>query len=259
MPSQAPGPLGGTWILDLDGVIWLAGEPIPGSADAVARLRAAGIGVVFASNNSAPRLGELVDRLGRAGIDADPGELVTSAQAAAGLLAPGTNAFPCAEDGVVEALTSRGVAVAGSDAADAVIVGWNRHFDFELLSTATALIRGGARFIGTNEDATYPTPDGLLPGAGSILAAVATASQTSPEVAGKPHPPMVDLLRARVPDARYVVGDRPATDGRLAERLGVPFAHVRSGVTRDGREPMVVTPDEQADDLAGLVDRLVGG
>jgi 4-nitrophenyl phosphatase len=249
----------GTWIIDLDGVIWLAQQPISGSAAAVARLRAAGIRVVFATNNSSPTTAELVDRLARAGIGVDPGELVTSAQAAASLLEPGSTAVVCAAEGVLEALTLRGIVIVTEGPADAVVVGWTRQFDFDMLTTAVSAVRTGARLIGTNEDATYPTPTGLLPGSGALLAAVATAAQATPEVAGKPHEPLVALLGARVPDAALVVGDRPATDGVLARRMGVPFALVRTGVTADGREPIVVEPDEQADDLGALVDRHLRG
>lgn len=245
----------GTWIVDLDGVVWLAEAPIPGSAEAVARLRASGARVLFATNNAAPRMAELIERLERAGITATDDELVTSAQAAASMLEPGSTAFPCADGGVLEALEARGVSVVTEGPADAVVVGWTRRFDFDLLATAATLVRAGARFIGTNEDPTHPTPERLLPGSGALLAAVATAAQAEPEVAGKPHEPMVALLRTRAEGAVVMVGDRPSTDGALARRLGLPFALVRSGVTRDGREPIVVTPDEEADDLAALVDR----
>jgi len=254
--TATPGASGrGTWVVDLDGVIWLAEQPIPGSADAIARLRAAGYGVVFATNNAAPTLAELRQRLARAGIDAASGDLVTSAQAAASMLEPGSTAVVCGDAGVLEALAARGVSVVAEGPADAVVVGWTRHFDFDLLATAATAVRDGARFVGTNEDPTHPTPQRLLPGSGAILAAVATAAQATPEVAGKPHEPLVALLRSRVPDAVLVVGDRPSTDGALARQLGLPFALVRSGVTGDGREPMVVEPDEEADDLAALVTR----
>jgi 4-nitrophenyl phosphatase len=112
--------------------------------------------------------------------------------------------------------------------------------------------------VGTNEDPTHPTPKGLQPGSGALLAAVATAAQATPEVAGKPHGPFVALLHDRIPDAVLVVGDRPSTDGSLAHRLRLPFALVRTGVTSDGREPMVVEPDEEADDLLALVRRHLG-
>lgn len=246
-----------SWVVDLDGVMWLADQPIPGSADAVHRLRDHGVRVVFASNNSAPTVGELLARLAGAGVATEPEDLLTSAQAAASMLAPGSQAFVCAGPGVVEALEERGVRVVGrgspAPAADAVVVGWTRQFDFALLAETVALVRGGARFIGTNEDATYPMPDGLLPGAGALLSAVATAGQRAPEVAGKPHAPMAELIRARVPAVSMIVGDRPSTDGVLARRLGAPFGLVRSGVSGDGREPMVVEPDEDAADLAALV------
>lgn len=243
------------WVVDLDGVVWLAQQPVPGSADAIARLRQAGVRVVFATNNAAPTVDELLGRLAAAGIPAGPDDLVTSAQAAASMLEARTRVFPCAEGGVTEALTHQGVTVVDRGPADAVVVGWTRHFDFDLLADAATLIREGARFIGTNEDPTHPTPGRLLPGSGALLAAVATAAQATPEVAGKPHEPMVALLRRRAPGATLVVGDRPSTDGALARRLGLPFALVRSGVTSDGREPIVVEPDEDTADLAALVER----
>jgi HAD superfamily hydrolase (TIGR01450 family) len=250
---------GVSWVIDLDGVIWLAEQPIPGSADAVARLRQAGIGVTFATNNASPTVGQLLDRLADAGIDADADEIVTSAQAAASMLEPGSVAMVCADDGVREALAARGVAVADEGPVDAVVVGWTRRFDFALLSQAASAVRAGARLIGTNEDPTHPTPERLLPGSGALLAAVATAAQAEPEVAGKPHPPLVALLRARAPDAQVMVGDRPSTDGVLARRMGLRFALVRSGVTADGREPMVVAPDEEAENLRALVQRHLDG
>jgi len=249
---------GGTWVIDLDGVVWLAEQPIPGSADAVARLRDRGHGVLFATNNSSPTIAELQHRLAQAGIEAGPDEIVTSAQAAASMLEPGSSAVVCADGGVLEALAVRGVSVRAEGPADAVVVGWTRRFDFDLLATAATAVRQGARFIGTNEDPTHPTPTRLLPGSGAILAAVATAAQATPEVAGKPHDPFVAILRSRAPDALIVVGDRPSTDGALARRLGLPFALVRTGVTSDGREPMAVEPDEEAPDLETLVSRRLG-
>lgn len=245
----------GTWVIDLDGVIWLAREPIPGSAEAVGRLRDAGVGVLFATNNALPTLGELVDQLSAVGIAAEPDDLVTSAQAAASVLAVGSTAVVCAGGGVLEALADRGVTVVPEGPADAVVVGLTRGFDFDMLTTAVSAVRGGARLVGTNEDATYPTPERLLPGAGALLAAVSTAAQTTPEVAGKPHEPIVALLGTRAPDVSLVVGDRPSTDGMLARRLGVRFALVRSGVTGPGDATAGVEPDIDAVDLAAVVDR----
>lgn len=250
----------GTWVIDLDGVVWLAQEPIPGSADAVARLRRAGIRVLFVTNNALPTVAELVAQLGAAGIPARPDDIVTSAQAAATLLVPGSTAVACAGGGVLEALARRGVTVVTEAPADAVVVGLTPRFDFAMLVVAVSAVRQGARLVGTNDDATYPTPQGLLPGAGALLAAVATATQTTPEVAGKPHEALVALLGEIAPDISVVVGDRPSTDGVLARRLGVPFALVRSGVTAStgGTEPMVVTPDVDVADLAAVAALFLG-
>jgi HAD superfamily hydrolase (TIGR01450 family) len=262
--ASQPAPLEDAWVVDLDGVVWLAEQPIAGSAEAVALLRRRGVRVLFATNNSAPTVAQLVGRLAAAGIEAGAQDLLTSAQAAASMLPPRTSAFACAEGGVVEALEARGVALVAphrpppSSGVDAVVVGWTRRFDFDLLAESAALVRRGARLIGTNEDATFPTPGGLLPGAGALLSAVATAAQTSAEVAGKPHTPMVELVRRRVGQVSVVVGDRPSTDGLMARRLGARFALVRSGVTGAGNEPMAVEPDEEAPRLVDLVARWRG-
>jgi glycerol 3-phosphatase-2 len=250
-----PPPPGGTWVLDLDGVVWLSGRPIPGVDEAVARLRGAGRRVLFATNNSTPTRAELKKRLAHCGITADDGDLLSSAAVAAGLLAPGTTAVVLGEDGVLEALADRGVTVVPEGPADSVVVGWTRHFTFDDLARATAAVRAGARFVATNEDATYPTPDGLIPGAGSILAAVVTASERPAEVAGKPHRPTADAIAARIPrgELRVMVGDRPSTDGALATQLGIPFALVLSGVTPPDQIPTNADAAATAADLPTLV------
>ncbi len=253
--SWPPEPTG-TWVIDLDGVIWLAQQAIPGGASAVARLRAAGVGVLFATNNSSPTVATFVERLARVGIEIGPHEVVSSAQAAASLVAPGERVHCLADDGVREALADRGAEVVEGDSADVVVVGWTHAFDFDHLARAATTIRKGARLIGTNGDPTHPTPDGLLPGAGSLLVSVATAAGVTPEVAGKPHLPMADLIRQRVADVTVGVGDRPSTDGALARQLGVPFALVRSGVASS--EPAGPEPDVVADDFAALVDLFLG-
>ena len=229
-------------------MVWLSGRPIEGADEAVARLRGASVRVVFATNNSSPTRAELRRRLDHCGIGAADEDLLRSADVAAGLLQPGTTALLLGDDGVIEALANRGVTVVPEGPADAVVVGWTRGFTFDAVDRAARAVRDGARLIGTNEDATFPTPDGLVPGAGALLAAVATAAETTPEVAGKPHRPTADALAAMVPegDLRVMVGDRPATDGALAAQLGIPFALVFSGVTREG-DPPANGPEEQAE------------
>jgi 4-nitrophenyl phosphatase len=247
------------WVVDLDGVVWLADQPIPGSAEAIARLRSSGQRVVLVTNNSSLTLGEYQAKLAAHGVPTDAADLVTSAQVAADLLTPGQRAVVVAGPGVTEALEARGVVPLREGPADAVVVGWHRDFDYERLRIAMEAVRGGARLIGTNDDATYPTPDGLLPGGGSILAAVAYASAAEPTVAGKPHAPIVEFLHRTIENVTVVVGDRPDTDGLLARRLRVRFALVLTGVTSAGDLPVEPAPDEVAPDLATLVARSVPG
>jgi HAD superfamily hydrolase (TIGR01450 family) len=250
------------WIVDLDGVVWLTGEAIGPVAEAVGTLRNHGIRVVFATNNSAPTTAELLSRLAAIDIESTTDDLATSADAVASLLEPGERATVLAEAGVHESLTARGVAVvepgAGGTSA-AAVVGWSRSFDFASLAATATAARESGRLFATNEDPTHPTPDGLMPGSGALLAAVATASGVTPEIAGKPHAAMASLMRTRFGFADgdtsvVMVGDQPRTDGRLAERLGIPFALVDSGVTPASARTFDVPVGLRADDFVSLVD-----
>lgn len=249
------------WVLDLDGVVWIGSEPIAGAADAVAKLRAAGERVVFVTNMSAYRVEVVEQRLGQAGIDAT-GAVITSAMAAASLVSPGERVLVVGGDGIDQAVAERGaVAVAPSDphaaACDAVVVGMHPGFHYEDLSVAMTAIRAGARLIGCNHDPSYPTPQGLRPGGGSLVHAVAYAAEVEPVFAGKPHRPVADLTRQLVGADGIMVGDRPDSDGLFAHELGYSFALVLSGVTDTaaGVEPK---PDLVAADLAELVDTVLG-
>jgi 4-nitrophenyl phosphatase len=251
-----------TVLCDLDGVVWLAHRPIAGAADAVARLRAGGRRVLFVTNNSMATIAEQEAALEAIGIPAVD-DVLTSAQAAATLLTVGERVHVCGGPGVVEAVTAVGALVsAESPTVDTVVVGLHRDFDYERLRRAAAFVHGGARLVGTNDDATFPTPDGPIPGGGSLLAAVATASGVAPVVAGKPHPPMVELVRRRLGDrfdpARMVmVGDRPSTDGEFAARVSCRFALVRTGVTRPGAA-VAVERWWDLPDLATVADAIIG-
>lgn len=258
---------GTTWVIDLDGVVWRGGEPIPGAGDAVALLRGARGRVLFASNNSSPTLEELIERLRVAGIVAGRDEIVTSGMAAASMLDPGGRALVVGDDGLMEALAARGVhATRATDdrggaapAPDAVVVGYTKDFDYGVLARVADAVRGGARLIGTNEDAVLPTSDGLLPGTGAILAAVATASGATPVVAGKPHQPLAALITERVERIAAVVGDRPSTDGELARRLGVPYALVLTGVTAHASDDLDPAPDFVGEDLRAVAEAATRG
>jgi HAD superfamily hydrolase (TIGR01450 family) len=242
------------WALDIDGVVWLAGQAIPGSVEAVARLQSSG-DVLFVTNNSSQPVGHYEDALEAIGIDA-AGAVVTSAAAVATLVEPGERVLLCAGPGVEEALADRGVDVVSHGDADAVVVGWHRTFDFERMATASRAVHRGARLLATNDDATYPTPEGLLPGCGAILSSVVTATGATPTIAGKPYPPMVELVRGRLGATGYMVGDRPDTDGRFARALGYDFVLVLTGVTGVDDGPFDPEPIMVAADLLGAVARL---
>jgi 4-nitrophenyl phosphatase len=264
-PASGPSPqsfaTATLWIVDLDGVIWLTGEPIGSVGEAVAELRSRGIRVVFATNNSAPTTGELLGRLDRIGIESAADDLATSAAAVASLLVPGQRVRVLAEAGVRESLAARGVEVvdpAGTGPAEAAVVGWSRSFDFGMLAAIAATARESGRLIATNEDPTHPTPAGLVPGSGALLAAVATASGVTPEIAGKPHRAMATLMQERFgftdgDPSVVMIGDQPRTDGRLAERLGVAFGLVDSGVTPAGAGGFEVPVARRATDFVSLV------
>ena len=242
-------------ILDLDGVIWRGEDPIPRSSEAVSRLRDAGHRILFVTNNSSPKVEDVLAKLESFGVSAEADELVTSSQAAASLLDGGT-ALVCGGPGVTEALEARGVKTVREGEADAVVVGMHRDFDYDRLTAAFRAVIAGARLIGTNDDPTYPTPDGPSPGGGSLLAAVATAAGVDPVVAGKPHQPMADLVRERLGDdldSTVLVGDRPSTDGLMAKKLGVRFALVFSGVSSEHAEDDEIEAHMVADDLDALV------
>ena len=254
-------------VCDLDGVLWRGEVAIEGSAAAVGALRAAGARVAFLTNNSSRRVAEVQGQLGAMGVSVEPEDILSSAQAAATLLAsglaPGARVLVVAGPGVLEALTAKGLDAVPNTAelvgdVDAVVVGFHREFDFDRLDRAADAVRRGARFVATNVDASYPGTDRILPGAGSLVAAVATAAGRVPEVAGKPEAATVALVRDRLGDSGVMVGDRPSTDGELARRLGWPFAMVLSGI--GGHDPMEPIPDPPpewvAEDLASLAEPL---
>ena len=253
---------------DLDGVVWRGDEPIPGAARGIEVLRAAGMRVVFLTNNSSGRVSDVVAKLERHGVPTPPADVASSAQAAAVFLArsmaAGSKVVACAGPGVVDALTECGFDVidasdSNGETADALVVGWHQNFDFERMRRAADVARAGARFVATNLDPTYPGANGLLPGAGSIVAAVATAAGRTPEVAGKPEMPMAALVRERYGQAHVMIGDRISTDGDFATVLDCPFALVLSGIVGTHGEEVMPDPPPRfvAADLGVLAPELV--
>ena len=227
-------------LCDLDGVVWLAHQAIPGSVRAIASLREAGLRVVFVTNNSFSTYEEQVAALGSIGIPAE-GDIVTSAMSAATAMKSGWRVLVCGGRGLIEEIgrVTNDVVVAYNEPMaagdfDAVVVGFHREFNYQVLTDALTAVRGGAVLIGSNDDPTYPTPNGPIPGGGSILAAIEKASGVTPIVTGKPYGPMAKLVRELcgdvAPEEMVMIGDRSDTDGGFAKVLGARFAMVLSGV-----------------------------
>ena len=251
-------------LCDLDGVVWLAHKPIAGAVDAIKRLRAAGIRVLFVTNNSFSTRQQQIEALGRIGIDAE-GEVLTSAMAAATAIRPGWRVMVCGGEGLIEEVKTAGGQVVvpyierqAGGPFDAVVVGFHREFDFQVLSDALTAVRGGAMLIGSNNDPNYPTPEGPIPGGGAILAAVEKTTGKQALVTGKPHQPMAELVYAMCPgivaNEMVMVGDMPETDGAFARTIGCAYALVLSGMT-----PSAAGVDAEIveDSLAGVADRLL--
>jgi 4-nitrophenyl phosphatase len=228
-------------------------QPIAGSVHAIESLREAGHRVLFVTNNSYSVVSDQENSLAKIGIDAR-NDVITSSQAAGSLLRKGERVLLGGGPGAVEAIRNAGAILTGrsddhlnvesgnaemrsktDQEFDVVMVGYHPTFDYRGLTRLSHAVRGGARLIATNDDATYPTPHGLIPGGGSILAAVVAASGVEPIVAGKPYEPIADLVRrvlgiTDLSDA-WMVGDRPSTDGLFAQTVGCKFAQVLTGIS----------------------------
>lgn len=206
-------------ICDIDGVVYRGDHLLPGSDLALQRLRDAGVTVHFATNNSTKSPLAVCETLMRiTGVDYTPESIVTSSQAAVHLLGedPGP-VMVLGSEGIVSALADAGIRLTDDPrAARALLVGLDFDLSYDRLTRAADAVRLGARFIATNTDPTYPVARGLLPGGGAMVAAVRVSTGVEPEVAGKPHPPMRALLRAKGIGEAWVIGDRVDTDIALA-------------------------------------------
>lgn len=252
-------------ILDMDGVLWKDNSPIGDLASIFDCIRDQGLQVVLATNNATRTVDEYIERLDGFHVKLEAWQIVTSAEATAHTLA---KAFPekgpvyvVGENGICSALRAQGFDPI-QDPDDetlpvAVVVGLDRAVSYPKLRRATLHIRSGAPFYGTNPDKTFPTPQGLVPGAGSVLAAVVAATDKTPIVVGKPAPFMLELAAERMELAAgevLVVGDRLETDVAGGQAMGAHTALVLTGVSTRGQgETWTPKPDLMAADLAEIL------
>ncbi len=226
------------YVFDLDGVLYRGSEVIPGAPAALNRLRERGKKVRFLTNNGSETREARMETLRMLGFDAEPSEIYTSALGTAKIIA-NSRAFVVGEHGLRTELLRENVELTSKgNPTDWVVVGICWTFDFAMLEAAQDRIFSGARFIATNRDATFPDSGGRIrPGAGAIVAAVAAAAQTEPQiVVGKPSPMLLKMIMEDAgvgPSECVLVGDRGDTDLVCASRAGCDSILVMTGVTSD--------------------------
>ncbi|MBN1665665.1 MAG: HAD-IIA family hydrolase [Anaerolineales bacterium] len=250
-------------IIDMDGVLWRGAQAIGDLPVNFARIAQLGWRAVLATNNATKLSAQFIEKLAGFGVQLEPWQVISSAVATAYHLKQqhpqGGPVYIIGESGLQQALREQGFWPVTDDPL-AVVVGLDHALNYEKFRQATLLIRGGVPFIGTNPDRTFPTPEGLVPGAGSLLALLEAATDVQPEVIGKPNPAMYRVALEKLgtqPPETLVIGDRLETDIAGAQALGCPTALVLSGVTSPQQaaawQPQ---PEMIAADLSTLLDRL---
>lgn len=231
-----------TFVFDLDGVVWRGREVMPHVEETLAALRRRGHRVFFCTNNSRYRRSDYTSFLSETGIEAALGEIMTSGYACALYLAnnggEGKTAFVVGEEGLVAELRAQGVNAVQErlpEPPDYVVVGLDKQFTYNKLALAQEGILLGAEYIATNADTTFPAPGGkLMPGNGSLVAAVSAATGMEPVITGKPEPFLLEKIIELSGGAKadcIVVGDRLDSDIKMAKRVGCPSALVLTGIS----------------------------
>jgi glycerol 3-phosphatase-2 len=251
------------FIIDLDGVVWLGGQPIADSVQALADLRARHAPVVFVTNDPTGSRAEYATRLTQIGIPTTQSQIVTSGSALAERIrqdsGTGAKAFVIGSSSLKQEFQAVGLELASAE-PDVVAVAGHEGFNYDELRLAAQFVRRGALLYAAGRDATFPTSDGPWPATGSILAAVETAAGVRATVVGKPGPYMFELGRRLLEACRWiaVVGDHLEADIAGGKRAGLATVLVLSGVT--SREEVVsaeVAPDLVVPDLASFVRALI--
>lgn len=250
-------------MLDMDGVLWRDTQPIGDLAQTVQRALGLGLKLAYVTNNATRTVDQYVDKFKSFGVEVDAEQIFTSARATADYLGrkypQGGAVFIIGERGLVEALKAKGFEH-GEENCLAVIVGLDRQINYEKLTLATLLVRSGVPLIGTNPDRTLPTPKGLVPGAGALIAALEAASGRMAKVIGKPESKLLEAALSQLnlpPEQALMVGDRLETDIAAGQKAGCPTALVLSGVSSlEDAKAWKPQPDYVIDDLDTLLAKI---
>jgi len=249
-------------LLDLDGTVYRGRDAVPGAVEAVAAARAAGVGIRFVTNNASRAPQEVADHLAEIGFNAVLDEVSTSAQAGAAMVADlvpvGSAVLVLGTDALahqIELVGLRPVRTADEDVV-AVVQGLSQDLGWRELAEACVAIRAGAVWVACNVDLTLPTERGLLPGCGSLVAALRAATDREPLVAGKPATPLLEQAAKSLGAQRpLVVGDRLDTDIAGACHAGMDSLLVLTGVSTEAEAlalPPELRPTHVAADLGVL-------
>lgn len=251
------------FLIDLDGVVWIGREPMPGSAETLQALLGTGKRLVFVTNNPGKHPAAYAERLREMGVAVDEARIVTAGMVVARLAGEaagsGGSAFVIGAPALKEMAAAAGARVLeGEEAreADAVVVSGHRGFDYDELLTAKRALDRGAALFATSHDPTMPFPGGEVPGTGAVLAAVETASGKRATIAGKPERHLFEMAREALGECETVamVGDRISSDIEGGRRAGLETILVLSGTTtREQAEAADPAPDFVLEDLSGLL------
>ena len=230
------------YVFDLDGTVYLDDEALPGAVDVIARLRAEGARVVFATNKPLEQAADYAAKLTGLGIPAGPYDVVTALDSLVAYLQQTHEhaSLLCVAESVVEqTLRREGFDVTTEPTrADVVVVSFDRTFDYAKLLGAYRAVRSGAVIVASNPDPYCPTADGGLPDCAAMLAAIeACTGATAEMVVGKPSVQMARVLldRLDVDASRAVlIGDRLATDIAMGLATGMTAVLVLTGATGRG-------------------------
>jgi glycerol 3-phosphatase-2 len=243
-------------LLDLDGVVYVGPDAVPGVPDALSAARKAGMRLGFVTNNASRRPDEVARHLSELGIPAEASDVITSSQAAATVVAArfgaGARVLPVGGQGVAAALAAAGLVVVdgAGDHPVAVVQGYGPDVGWRQLAEAVVAVRDGACHVATNADPTVPSPRGPLPGNGALVGVVCDVTGQPPLVTGKPDPAMHEECVRRTGARRpLVVGDRLDTDIEGARRAGATSLLVFTGVT-DPATLLAAGPQRRPDLLA---------
>lgn len=223
------------YFIDLDGTVYRGKTPIPEAVKFIHYLQSNGNQPFFVTNNSSMTQQQLQEKLAIMDILVDTEHIISSSIAAANYInefMPGKEVFMIGELGLEDALKSRDISIT-TDMAEVVVLGIDRHINYEKLATACLSVRAGATFLSTNSDHAFPSEIGFLPGNGAFTKLVEHSTGVEPIYMGKPQPFMLEFIQKKygfTKEEMVMIGDNYQTDILTGIHMGIDTVHVNSGV-----------------------------